>query len=70
MLNSIASFLLDHPPLDEIGGPVTEVIENYRYGLISKEEACYMLNTKFKFFLEKCYKQQEEIQQLSFEYDS
>lgn len=56
LLVSVAIFLLDHPPLDEIGGPITDIIESYRYGTITKDEAIDQMFEKHKSFLVKCSK--------------
>ena len=53
MFNTVAIFLLDHPPLEEIGGSAVDVIENYREGFITKEKALVDLLTNHKDFLEK-----------------
>lgn len=53
MFNTVAMFLLNHPPLEEIGGSVVDVVENYREGFISKEKALVDLLTNHKDFLEK-----------------
>lgn len=69
MLTNTILFLLDCPPLEEIGGPVTEVIEKYRNGMLSKKEAIHTMNTKFNSFLTKYSNQQEELtQQLALQY--
>ncbi len=39
MFNTVAVFLLDHPPLEEIGGPILDIVENYREGFITKQKA-------------------------------
>jgi hypothetical protein len=50
MFNTVAAFLLEHPPLEEIGGPVLDIIENYREGFITKQKALDdMLNNHQKF---------------------
>lgn len=69
-MNSATLFLLDCPPLDEIGGPITEVIEKYRNGMMPKKEAINTLNTKFNSFLTKYSELQKELtHQLALQYD-
>lgn len=53
MHKDIALFLLEHPPLDEIGGPITDVIEMYRVGTITKRKALRQLVTTFTPVLQK-----------------
>ena len=35
----VALFLLENPPLDEIGGPIVDIIEMYRIGALTKNQA-------------------------------
>jgi hypothetical protein len=68
-MDSITSFLLEYPPLDEIGGPVTEIIEKYRNGVMSKKEAVNVMNMQFKSFLTKYSERQKELaHQLALQY--
>jgi dsDNA-binding SOS-regulon protein len=43
MLKQIAYFLLNVPPLDELTDDLAEVVEKYRYKMISKNEALKIL---------------------------
>lgn len=43
MLNQVAEFLLCKPPLEELTDDIAEVIEKYRYKMISKGEALEIL---------------------------
>ena len=61
MLQEAAVFLLDCPPLEEIGGPITEVIEMYRYGSLEKHDAVMELVTNFSNFLQRYVDQNELI---------
>jgi len=62
MYETIALFLLKHPPIEEIGvGSITDLIENYRYGLLSKEKALDQMITLHEPFLVKYYNNQIEI---------
>jgi len=64
MHETIALFLLKHPPLDEIGGSITDVIEKYRYNSLSEEQALDQMMTLHEPFLSKYAKQQIEINDL------
>lgn len=64
MHETIALFLLKHPPLDEIGGSITDVIEKYRYNSLSEEQALDQMLTLHEPFLSKYAKQQIEINDL------
>jgi len=64
MHETIALFLLKHPPLDEIGGSITDVIEKYRYNSISEEQALDQMLTLHEPFLTKYIKQQIQINDL------
>jgi len=57
MYKQVAAFLLDHPPLDEIGGPITHIIENYRYKLLTKEDAIQMILDDYKNVLSRYIEQ-------------
>ena len=64
MHETIALFLLKHPPLDEIGGTITDVIEKYRYGSLTQDQALDKIITLHEPFLLKYAKQQIEINDL------
>ena len=64
MQETIALFLLKHPPLDEIGGPITDVIEKYRYGSLTEDRALDQMLTLHEPFLMKYSKQQIELNDL------
>jgi hypothetical protein len=64
MHETIALFLLKHPPLDEIGGTITDVIEKYRYSSLTKDQALDQMLTLHEPFLVKYAKQQIEINNL------
>ena len=64
MHETIALFLLKHPPLDEIGGSITDVIEKYRYNSLSEEQALDQMMTLHEPFLIKYAKKQIEINDL------
>lgn len=64
MHETIALFLLKHPPLDEIGGTITDVIEKYRYGSLTQDQALDRMITLYEPFLIKYAKQQIELNDL------
>jgi hypothetical protein len=64
MHETIALFLLKHPPLDEIGGTITDVIEKYRYGSLTEDNAIERMLTLHEPFLIKYAKQQIELNDL------
>ena len=64
MHETIALFLLKHPPLDEIGGTITDIIEKYRYGSLTQDQALDKIITLHELFLIKYSKQQIEINDL------
>ena len=64
MHETIALFLLKHPPLDEIGGTITDVIEKYRYGSLTQDQALDKMITLHEPFLIKYSKQQIELNDL------
>ena len=63
MAKSVALFLLNHPPLDEIGGTITDVIERYRNNGMTKKEALLEMNTNHAAFLKKYTDEMNTIQE-------
>ena len=62
MHENIALFLLKYPPLEEIGvGSIVDLIEKYRYGLLSKENALDEMLTLHEPFLSKYSNNQIKI---------
>jgi hypothetical protein len=61
MWEEIAAFLLEIPPIDEIGGKITHVIEQYRSGIIEKQNAIQIIIRDFKRFLEGYVELNEKI---------
>lgn len=53
MWREAAIFLLEVPPIEEIGGSITHTIEQYRAGTINKGTATQILLQEHKNFLEK-----------------
>jgi len=64
MLINTALFLLEHPPLDEIGGAMIDIIESYRFGSLTKEVASQQLITQFKPALTKYTNRSSDINEL------
>jgi hypothetical protein len=54
-------FLLDHPPLDEIGGSIMDVIESYRYKTITKKQAEQQMLTEHYPYLSRYVKDRDLI---------
>lgn len=48
-----ALFLLKYPPIDEIGGTIVEVIDQYRYGTITEKQALNIVIDYHKPLLQK-----------------
>lgn len=59
--DKIAEFLLEHPPLDEIGGPITDIVETYRANACTKEHALEQMKIKFGDVLQKYIEGQKLI---------
>lgn len=64
MLVDTALFLLEHPPLDEIGGAMIDIIESYRFGSLTKNNAVAQLVTEFEPALIKYMNQSSDINDL------
>lgn len=64
MLIDTALFLLEHPPLDEIGGAMIDIIESYRIGSMTKDNAATQLVTEFKPALTKYMNKSSDINDL------
>jgi hypothetical protein len=52
-LDATARFLLDCPPLEEIGNPLVDVIEQYRFQMLTEQQALEILTNKFQKLLQK-----------------
>lgn len=53
MCKKIVEFLLDVPPIEEIGGQISSIIEQYRAGAIEKEKCLTRILTDHQPFLRK-----------------
>ena len=49
----VALFLLENPPLDEIGGPIVDIIEMYRAGAMNKNQAVKSIMKNYQPYLNK-----------------
>lgn len=67
MLEETAIFLLECPPLEEIGGPITDVVEMYRYGALERNEAVAKLVMNFSNFLQRYIDQDEKLNDLLYQ---
>jgi len=61
MFNTVAVFLLDHPPLEEIGGPILDIVENYRAGFTTKQRALEDMLKNHQNFLQNYINQAASI---------
>lgn len=59
MPQQIAEFLLEIPPLDEIGGKITHVIEQYRAGILQKKVCVDRILNEYPHFLQEYIKTSE-----------
>lgn len=58
-LTEACHFLLDHPPLEEIGGTIVDVIERYRFKTITKQQAEHQMLREHNTYLSKFVKEKE-----------
>ena len=54
-------FLLDYPPFDEIGGSVVEVVESYRYKMITKDQAVQQMLSEHYPYLSRYIKDKDLV---------
>lgn len=55
--DEVVVFLLKHPPLDEIGGPLVDTIDLYRNKCITKKQAITIIKKDYESFINKYIKQ-------------
>jgi hypothetical protein len=63
MIEKTAAFLLNVPPIDEISDDLCEVVEKFRYNLLTKKEAMKIVVQLFpdsNFFAFKLFKKKED----------
>jgi hypothetical protein len=65
-MTQAALFLLKHPPLEEIGGSITEVIERYRYHMLTEAEALEILTTKHKKYIQDYVSFNDKLDEIHF----
>lgn len=60
-IKSMASFLLKHPPIEEIGGEISNIVEEHRFGMLTEQESISKLIANFEPLLKKLARQNDEI---------
>ena len=60
-LTEVALFLLKYPPLSEIGGLISQIIEDYRDGFYTEEIALKILQVEHKEYIKKYIERAKEI---------
>lgn len=58
---TVSEWLLEHPPLQEIGGFISQIIEGYREGAYTKIHALKILEVEHKEFVELYIKRNQQI---------
>lgn len=58
---AVGEWLLEHPPLQEIGGFISQIIEGYREGAYTKIHALKILEVEHKEFIELYIKRNQQI---------
>ena len=61
VFRTISIWLLEHPPLAEIGGFTSQIVEGYRQGLYTKIHALKILEVEHKEYIEKYIARAKEI---------
>ena len=61
---SVACFLLEHSPLNEMNESMATVVENYRFEMLHKQQAIDILVTDFRAHLNKYIKADLELSEL------
>lgn len=56
-----AEWFLDHPPVQEVGGFIAQVIEDYRHGFFTKPHALKILEVEHQDYIEKYIHRSSEI---------
>ena len=56
-----AEWFLDHPPVEEVGGVISQIIEDYRHGFYTKPHALRILEVEHKEYIEKYIYRSSEI---------
>lgn len=55
--NDVVAFLLTHPPLEEIGGPIVDTIDLYRNKCLTKKQAITIIKEKYEPYINKYIEQ-------------
>lgn len=58
---TVSNWLLDHPPLQEVGGFISQIIEGYREGAYTKIHALKILEVEHKEYIEHYIQRAKEI---------
>lgn len=58
---AVSEWLLEYPPLQEIGGFISQIIEGYREGAYTKIHALKILEVEHKEFIELYIKRNQQI---------
>lgn len=53
IFQTTVEWFLDHPPIQEVGGFISQVIEDYRHDFYTKEHAVKILEVEHKEYIEK-----------------
>jgi hypothetical protein len=56
-----SEWLLEHPPVQEIGGFISQIIEYYRHGFYTKTHALRILEVEHKEYIENYIYRSSEI---------
>ncbi len=56
-----AEWFLEHPPLEEVGGFISQVIEGYRNGFYTKPHALKILEVEHQEYIEQYLHRSSEI---------
>lgn len=58
---TVCEWLLEHPPLQEIGGFTSQIVEGYREGAYTKIHALKILEVEHKEFINLYIKRNQQI---------
>ena len=56
-----AEWFLEHPPLEEVGGFISQIIEDYRHGFYTKPHALKILEVEHNEYIEHYIYSSSEI---------
>jgi hypothetical protein len=61
VFKTVSLWLLEHPPLQEVGGFISQVIEGYREGAYTKIHALKILEVEHREYIERYIQRAKEI---------